>query len=81
MKCVSIAGLCHDIGHGPFSHTFEYFIKERIDKNWNHEIQSEVILRHLIDENNIDLDQYETNFIISLIQGKYDNKLSDKSSI
>ena len=32
-------------------------------------------------ENNIDLDQYETNFIISLIQGKYDNKLSDKSSI
>lgn len=33
--CVQIAGLCHDLGHGPFSHMFEEVI-ERLcpDSQW-----------------------------------------------
>ena len=35
---IQIAGLIHDIGHGPFSHTFERFIKKtRPDIDYNHE--------------------------------------------
>jgi deoxynucleoside triphosphate triphosphohydrolase SAMHD1 len=38
IKTVMISGLVHDIGHGPFSHTFERFIKNtRPDVNYNHE--------------------------------------------
>ena len=46
--CVQLAGLLHDVGHGPFSHMFEQFLKRRGKREgnldlleWEHEHMSE----------------------------------------
>lgn len=43
IECIKIAGLCHDIGHGPFSHIFD----DVFLKNSNHEIRSCLILEKI----------------------------------
>ncbi|XP_061082911.1 deoxynucleoside triphosphate triphosphohydrolase SAMHD1-like [Conger conger] len=53
--CVKIAGLCHDLGHGPFSHTFDgmFIPKARPGLGWKHETASVQMLDHLLDKNNL----------------------------
>ena len=52
--CVKLAGLCHDLGHGPFSHTFEQHVRTHGDSEWSHELASKAMFRHLIAVNNLD---------------------------
>ncbi|KAL0421358.1 UNVERIFIED_CONTAM: Deoxynucleoside triphosphate triphosphohydrolase SAMHD1 [Sesamum latifolium] len=44
-------GLLHDLGHGPFSHTFEREFLPR-----SHEEMSMKMIDHVVDEHNIDID-------------------------
>uniref|UniRef100_V9K8R2 Deoxynucleoside triphosphate triphosphohydrolase SAMHD1 n=1 Tax=Callorhinchus milii TaxID=7868 RepID=V9K8R2_CALMI len=55
MLCVQIAGLCHDLGHGPFSHMFDgRFIPEaRPGLNWKHEEASLKMFEYLIESNDL----------------------------
>ena len=46
-ECVSIAGLCHDIGHGPFSHSFELILKSLNINDWDHEKFGGEIIKYL----------------------------------
>ena len=70
-QCVSIAGLCHDIGHGPFSHSFDTIINNlNLKKEWDHEKFGGEIIKCLIDENNIEgIDEDMLKMINSLIEG------------
>jgi len=72
--CIMLAGLCHDLGHGPFSHVFESeFMCDYPQKtNWEHEIVSKKMIDELIEANGIDLATYnlskdDVDFIKELI--------------
>ena len=42
-------GLCHDLGHGPFSHLFEQFVQEARGVKWSHKQTSIDLLDIIID--------------------------------
>ncbi|XP_056589714.1 deoxynucleoside triphosphate triphosphohydrolase SAMHD1 isoform X2 [Triplophysa dalaica] len=48
--CVQIAGLCHDLGHGPFSHMYDgmFIPKIRPGEKWKHEMASVQMFDHLV---------------------------------
>ncbi|XP_060772872.1 deoxynucleoside triphosphate triphosphohydrolase SAMHD1-like isoform X2 [Neoarius graeffei] len=69
--CVQIAGLCHDLGHGPFSHLFDslFIAKVRPDLKWKHETASVQMFDHLVERNELK-DKFtpdDLNFIKALI--------------
>ena len=87
--CLEIAGLCHDLGHGPFSHTWEHFLKQKDktskllfpdNEKYCHEDTSKKLFDHMVDENNLKEDfqkegltEKDLLFIKSLIGGKREN--------
>ncbi|KAI9002319.1 hypothetical protein BC832DRAFT_593626 [Gaertneriomyces semiglobifer] len=72
VKCVKLAGLCHDLGHGPFSHVFdnEFMKQARPGLHWTHEKASEDLLQYLVDDNeHVNINSEEIRFIKDLIHG------------
>ena len=72
---VQIAGLCHDLGHGPFSHLFDNdflktFYSDRQTQNLHHEERSCSILRKIISEYQIQLSSERVDIICDLIHPK-----------
>ncbi|KAH9742151.1 HD domain-containing protein [Citrus sinensis] len=58
IQTVKLAGLLHDVGHGPFSHLFEREFLPRVVSGckWSHEQMSLKMVDHIVDEHHIDLD-------------------------
>lgn len=49
VMCLQVAGLVHDLGHGPFSHTFEEYVRETDDAHWSHETMTLAMFGHICD--------------------------------
>ncbi|KAI0706868.1 hypothetical protein C8T65DRAFT_740425 [Cerioporus squamosus] len=71
VQCVTIAGLCHDLGHGPWSHVWDSMFIPAIlpDKKWCHEDASRMMFDALLEENGLELDPDDATFVKALIMG------------
>ncbi|KAG0019428.1 SAM domain and HD [Entomortierella chlamydospora] len=58
--------------HGPYSHVFDNEVIPRAipGSSWTHEQGSEMMLEYLVDDNHVDIDREELNFIKDLIMGE-----------
>lgn len=87
--CVQIAGLCHDLGHGPFSHMFDgrFIPLARPEIKWTHEQGSVMMFEHLINSNGLrDVMKYyglipeeDILFIKEQITGPPESPIKDSS--
>ncbi|KZT13237.1 HD-domain/PDEase-like protein [Laetiporus sulphureus 93-53] len=71
IKCVTIAGLCHDLGHGPWSHVWDGLFIPRALPNvkWRHEDASDMMFDALLKDNELELEERDASFIKALILG------------
>lgn len=82
ITCVKLAGLCHDLGHGPFSHVFDGLFLDQLRKHqlvaqsykWSHEKGSVDMFTFLLAANKISVEDYglteqDVRFIRELIWG------------
>uniref|UniRef100_A0A803L0I6 HD domain-containing protein n=1 Tax=Chenopodium quinoa TaxID=63459 RepID=A0A803L0I6_CHEQI len=58
VQSVKIAGLLHDVGHGPFSHMFESGFLPNVlgGAKWSHEDMSDRLVDYIVDEHHIEME-------------------------
>ncbi|NDE14012.1 HD domain-containing protein [bacterium] len=72
-EIVCIAGLIHDLGHGPFSHLFDHYVSQELEPSpWtDHETRSLLLLRDLVRRYAVPLSEQELDTIERLVLGTH----------
>ncbi|GMH27636.1 hypothetical protein Nepgr_029479 [Nepenthes gracilis] len=75
VQTVRLAGLLHDVGHGPFSHMFEREFLPRVLNGfkWSHEDMSTRMVDYIVDEHNIDIEYEALKKVKDMIVASSDN--------
>lgn len=73
VTCLIISGLCHDLGHGPFSHVFEVFVRTHHCPWWSHEDMTTRIVEEVAKHVETTLNHEDWNFVKLLILGLSDD--------
>ncbi|XP_028072165.1 deoxynucleoside triphosphate triphosphohydrolase SAMHD1 homolog isoform X2 [Camellia sinensis] len=81
IQTVKLAGLLHDVGHGPFSHLFEHAVVPKVlnGSKWSHEEMSLKMIDHIVDVHNIDIDPESLKKVKEMIIASSENAPSKSS--
>ncbi len=72
IKKVTLAGLCHDLGHGPFSHLFDNHVMAKLypELGWSHEQASTELIDLIVENHSLDMEKEDIAAIKNLVLGE-----------